>query len=149
MTMAVPEPGGSPSFDGPRRLRKLPRGGPTDLHLTWRLLAGSAPDAAAALIDVAKNGPVAGARVAAAKAILEMTGFRAADSLPVLPPEHDLAGPATVGDSPAARIRSRLDALAAPRQESSLAPTLDDLTPPGPDDVIDAEVVEVEPDPDQ
>jgi hypothetical protein len=106
------------------------------------VLAGSAPDAAAALVDVANNSPVPGARVAAAKTILEMTGFKSPDTVPVLPPEHDRAGTATVADSPADRIRNRLAALANPAPEPMSMPTIEELATQDPE-VVDAVVIEV------
>lgn len=126
----------------PKRYRGKKLGGPPDLHVAWMVLAGSAPDAAAALVDVANNSPVPGARVAAAKTILEMTGFKSPDTVPVLPPEHDRAGTATVGDSPADRIRNRLKGLADAPPEPSLMPTIEELRPQDPG-VVDAVVIEV------
>jgi hypothetical protein len=126
----------------PKRYRGKKLGGPGDLHVAWMVLAGSAPDAAAALVDVANNSPVPGARVAAAKTILEMTGFKSPDTVPVLPPEHDRAGTATVGDSPADRIRNRLASLANPAPEPMSMPTLEELATQDPN-VVDAVVIEV------
>lgn len=138
MTVAVPEK----RDRGPERRNydHLVTGGPAELHLAWRLLAGNAPEAAAALVDVAMNSPVPGARVAAAKTILEMTGFKTPDTVQVLPPEHDQAAVVVAGDSPTARIKNRLAALREERDAPLDAPTMDDLRPEG--DVIDAVVVE-------
>lgn len=139
MTLAVPDP---PS----RRYRtstgtQIKLGGPGELHLAWSILAGNAPEAAAALVDVAVNGTVPGARVAAAKTLLEMTGFKSPDTVQVLPPEHDQAAAVIAGDSPTARIHNRLAALRAERDAPPDAPTMEDLRPDG-SEVIDAEVVE-------
>lgn len=136
MTVAIPDPTGN------QEKPYLELGTPEHLHTAWRILAGGAPKAAAALVDVAVNGSVPGARVAAAKTILEMTGFKSPDVVPVLPPEHDQATSSTLaGDSPAARIRNRLAAFTALPPEPSRMPDLEDLVPEQPD-VIDAEVVE-------
>lgn len=110
-------------------------GGPDDLHTAWRLIAGSATDAAVALIDIANNCPVPGAKVRAAQLLLEMGGFRSAESLPVLPPEHDRALASTEGETSADRIRARLENLGLP-EATTQAPTLDQLAQPV---VVDAD----------
>lgn len=113
-------------------------GGPDDLHTAWRLIAGSAADAAVALIDIAHDCPVPGARVRAAQLLLEMGGFRSAESLPVLPPEHDRALASTEGETAADRIRARMENLGL-AEPSAPVPTLEQL----------AEPVVVDADPDQ
>ena len=129
MTVAIPDDG-----------EPLQLGSPEHLHLAWRILAGGAPQAAAALVDVACNG-IGAPRVAAAKTILEMTGFKTPDVVPVLPPEHDLAtSSAMTGDSPAARIRSRLAALVVDNTPAA-APDLDDLVVSDPE-VVDGTVAD-------
>lgn len=129
--------------------RGLALGGPDNLHTAWRVLAGSAADAAASLVDVSQNSPVPGARVRASQLILEMVGFRAAETVQVLPPEHDQATVSGEGDTSAARIRARLETLGAIPAAPTAAPTLDQLaTPPEPavvDAVVDAELVDDQP----
>lgn len=125
-----------------RKYRGKKLGGPEDLHTAWRVLAGGAADAARSLVDIAENCPVPGARVRAAQLVLEMTGFRAADTIQVLPPEHDQAALTADGDSSAARIQARLDALTSPAPEPSAVPSLDDLAPVI---VVDADVIDGQP----
>jgi len=106
-------------------------GGPTDLHMTWRILAGGASTCADVLIDIAVNGRVEASRVSAAKTVLEMAGFKSPDTVQILPPEYDGALTSTgAGESPAARIRNRMAALAASTAVDS--------------DAVDAEIVVVD-----
>lgn len=134
MTMAVPDGVNTRKMHG-----KHPLGGPSELQTAWQMLAGGATSAAAALLDVVENSPVPGARVRAAQLVLEMTGFRSADTVPVLPAEFDEAKVQVAGDSPAERIRRRMDALAAAAPAPAVVPTLDDLQASA---VVDAEIVE-------
>src|SRR6476659_6165443 len=70
-----------------------------------------------------------------------LDGGATPDVVPVLPPEHDLAASsAMTGDSPAARIRSRLAALVVDNTPAA-APDLDDLVVSDPE-VVDGEVVD-------
>lgn len=136
MTDVVPNP-------RPTKYRGLDLGGPDNLHTAWRVLAGSAADAAASLVEVATTSPVPGARVRASQLILEMVGFRAADTIQVLPPEHDQAVVAGDGDTSAARIRARLETLGGGPATATPLPTLDQLATPDPEPVIvDAVIVE-------
>jgi hypothetical protein len=117
-------------------------GGPTDLHMTWRILAGGSSTCAQVLLDIAENGRVEASRVAAAKTVLEMAGFKSPDTVQILPPEFDGAvAAAGVGESPAARIRSRMAALAmaAPDDPDTVDAEIVVLSEP---DVVEAEVVD-------
>lgn len=108
-------------------------GTPADLHQTWRILAGGAQSCAETLIGIAQNGRLEADRIKAAVAVLQMTGFKAPDTVQVLPPDIDPTGAATAGgDSPAARIRNRLATLSASRPED--------------DEITDAVIVEVDED---
>lgn len=105
-------------------------GTPADLHTTWRVLVGGAQECAEILIGIARNGRNDGHRVTAAKTVLEMAGFKTPDTINVVPTEYDqAAAPAGEGTSPAARLRSRLETLAATEAEDA--------------DVVDAVVVQV------
>ncbi|HEX6681293.1 MAG TPA: hypothetical protein VF062_00745 [Candidatus Limnocylindrales bacterium] len=109
-------------------------GGPGDLHMTWKTLAGGARSCAEVLIDIAQNERAPSAsRVTAAKTVLEMVGFKTPDVVPILPPDVDPAGaPAGAGESPSARIRSRIASLAAASRAGA------------DDEIADAEIVVVD-----
>lgn len=105
-------------------------GTPADLHTTWRVLVGGAQECAEILINIARSGRNDGHRVTAAKTVLEMAGFKTPDTINVVPTEYDqAAAPAGEGTSPAARLLSRLETLAAAETEDA--------------DVVDADVVRV------
>lgn len=115
------------------RRSRLALGGPADLHQTWKILAGGAQTCAEVLIDIAQNGRVEASRVGAAKTVLEMAGFKSPEVLNVLPPEYDgAAAPAGAGESPSARLRSRLASLRAASQAEE------------DDDIAEAEIVVVD-----
>jgi hypothetical protein len=118
-------------------------GGPEDLQDAWKILAFGAPIAARALIQVAEKGRVEAARVAAAKTLLEFTGFGTKE-VPVMrlvPMEYDHAAPKSDSHvSPAEQIRLRMAQLAKPAFEAE-DNNLDDLVSEG-DEVVEAELVE-------
>lgn len=125
-------------------------GGPDDIQDAWRLLAGGAPIAANALIDIAENGKSEVARVQASTAILDRVGLAPPKEIHfrVVPQEYDQKGD-VLQLSPAEIIRNRLAELKGPTQalvsgaqhaaEAALADALMD----GVDDEIhEAELVE-------
>lgn len=87
------------------------QGGPDDVRDAWRLLAGGAPVAATALIDIAEHGKSEVARVQASMAILDRVGLA--------PPKEVTfrVQPTESGEtqqlSPAEIVRNRLDQLRA------------------------------------
>lgn len=97
---------------------KLPakQGGPGDIQTAWKILAGGAPVAAAALVDIAENGKSELARVQASQAVLDRVGLATPKERPsvhftVIPKEYEEHGIGAQQLSPAEVIRSRLDKL--------------------------------------
>jgi hypothetical protein len=95
------------------------QGGPDDIQTAWKILAGGAPIAAAALVDIADHGKSEVARVQASQAILDRVGLATPKERPqvtfaVIPKEFQetLMGPEQL--SPAQVIRNRLKELAGP-----------------------------------
>lgn len=94
------------------------KGGPEEIQDAWRILAGGAPTAAAALVDIATYGKSEVARVQASTAILDRVGLATPKERPdvyftVVPKEfgeHNL----TQQLSPAEVIRKRLKDLKGP-----------------------------------
>jgi hypothetical protein len=92
-------------------------GGPEDIQTAWKILAGGAPVAAAALVDIAENGKSEIARVTASTAILDRVGLATPKERPsvtfnVIPKEAQEYG-ITQQLSPAEVIRARLKELGA------------------------------------
>jgi hypothetical protein len=124
-------------------------GGPEDIQTAWKILAGGAPVAAAALVDIAEHGKSEVARVQAATAVLDRVGLATPKERPqvtfaVIPKEFDQAG-ITQQISPAEVIRGRLKELSAvmshaPDADSQMpdwvAEQVDDSQP------VDAELVD-------
>lgn len=93
-------------------------GGPPDIQTAWRILAGGAPVAAAALVDIAENGKSELARVQASNAVLDRVGLATPKERPsvhfaVIPAEYGQAGIGAQQLSPAEVVRSRLKKLGA------------------------------------
>jgi hypothetical protein len=98
--------------------KKPHEGGPDDVQTAWRILAGGAPTAAAALVDIADHGKSELARVQASQAILDRVGLatpkeRPMVSFTVIPKEFNEA-PLMEQLSPAEVVRQRLKELAGP-----------------------------------
>lgn len=124
------------------------QGGPDDIQTAWKILAGGAPVAAAALVDIAEHGKSEVARVQAATAVLDRVGLATPKERPqvtfaVIPKEFDQAG-ITQQISPAEVVRSRLKELgevmshapdADPQVPDWVAQQVDDSQP------VDAELV--------
>lgn len=118
-------------------------GGPKDLQNTWQILAGGSTVCARALVDIAENGRVEAARVAAAKTVLEMMGFTGSNErvqIQLLPTQFDSAAPLNEGhEPPSAQIRNRMKALRAATVVES-DPDYGQVVPVG--EVVDAVIVE-------
>lgn len=129
-------------------------GGPEDIQTAWKILAGGAPVAAAALVDIAEHGKSEVARVQAATAVLDRVGLATPKERPqvtfaVIPKEFDQAG-ITQQISPAEVIRGRLKELG---QTMEHAPDADPVAPDwqvtGNDsEPVDAELVPMDADDD-
>jgi hypothetical protein len=125
-------------------------GGPDEIQTAWKILAGGAPVAAAALVDIAENGKSEIARVQASQAVLDRVGLATPKERPsvtfaVIPKEFDSVGIGAQQLDPAEVVRSRLKELAASGppmpeempswQSQSDAETVDaELVPMDPDD---------------
>lgn len=91
-------------------------GGPADIQTAWKILAGGAPIAAAALVDIAENGKSEIARVQASNAVLDRVGLATPKERPqvtfaVVPKEFNEVGIGAQMLSPAEVIRGRLKKL--------------------------------------
>lgn len=91
-------------------------GGPEDIQTAWKLLAGGAPTAAAALVDIAEHGKSELARVQASTAILDRVGLATPKERPsvtfaVIPKEFDQVGIGAQQLDPAEVVRARLKEL--------------------------------------
>jgi hypothetical protein len=91
-------------------------GGPADIQTAWKILAGGAPVAAAALVDIAENGKSEIARVQASQAVLDRVGLATPKERPsvtfhVVPKEFNEVGIGAQQLSPAEVIRGRLKKL--------------------------------------
>lgn len=91
-------------------------GGPPDIQTAWKILAGGAPVAAAALVDIAENGKSELARVQASQAVLDRVGLATPKERPsvhftVIPKEYDEVGIGAAKLSPAEVVRGRLKKL--------------------------------------
>ncbi|HEX8321578.1 hypothetical protein [Longimicrobium sp.] len=93
------------------------QGGPEHIQTAWKVLAGGAPVAASALVDIAENGKSEVARVQAATAILDRVGLAPPKEVHfrVVPQEAEDYG-LTTQLSPAEVIRKRLKDLKGPTQ---------------------------------
>ena len=87
------------------------QGGPDDVRDAWRLLAGGAPVAATALIDIAEHGKSEIARVQASTAILDRVGLAPPKEVTFRVQPHE--GGETQQLSPAEIVRNRLQELRA------------------------------------
>lgn len=92
------------------------QGGPQDIQTAWKILAGGAPVAAAALVDIAENGKSEIARVQASQAVLDRVGLATPKERPsvtfhVVPKEFNEVGIGAQQLSPAEVIRGRLKKL--------------------------------------
>jgi hypothetical protein len=92
------------------------QGGPGDIQTAWKILAGGAPVAAAALVDIAENGKSEIARVQASQAVLDRVGLATPKERPsvhftVIPKEYDEVGIGAAKLSPAEVVRGRLKKL--------------------------------------
>lgn len=114
-------------------------GGPTHIQEAWRRLAGGAPAAVQALLDVAANSESDTARVMASKAILDRVGLGAAPEIVVatVPAEFDRSAGGTEHTPPSVLIHQRLAELRKASQEKYAEET-------GDPDVIEATLVEGE-----
>lgn len=110
-------------------------GGPTHIQEAWRRLAGGAPAAVRALLDVAENSESDTARVMAAKAVLDRVGLGAAPEIVVatVPSEFDRAAAGSEHTPPSVTVARRLQQL----REASRQP-MDDTD----GDVIEAVIVD-------
>lgn len=125
-------------------------GGPEDIQTAWKILAGGAPIAAAALVDIAENGKSEMARVTASTAVLDRVGLATPKERPsvtfnVIPKEAQEYG-ITQQISPAEVIRNRLKALgqAVPGVNQPAASQPGEADPAwaaDDSDIVDAEVV--------
>jgi hypothetical protein len=91
-------------------------GGPVDIQTAWKILAGGAPVAAAALVDIAENGKSELARVQASNAVLDRVGLATPKERPqvtfhVVPKEFNEVGIGSQQLAPAEVIRGRLKKL--------------------------------------
>lgn len=91
-------------------------GGPPDIQTAWKILAGGAPVAAAALVDIAENGKSELARVQASQAVLDRVGLATPKERPsvtfhVVPKEFNEVGIGAQQLGPAEIIRGRLEKL--------------------------------------
>jgi hypothetical protein len=91
-------------------------GGPEEIKTAWKILAGGAPIAAAALVDIAEHGKSEVARVQASQAVLDRVGLATPKERPsihfqVIPKEYDEIGIGAQQLSPAEVVRSRLKKL--------------------------------------
>lgn len=109
-------------------------GGPTHIQEAWRRLAGGAPAAVKALLDVAENSESDTARVMAAKAVLDRVGLGAGPEIVVqtVPAEFDRAASSSEHVPPSVTVQRRLQQL----REAARQPFDDDS------DVIEATIVE-------
>jgi hypothetical protein len=103
-------------------------GGPDEIQTAWKLLAGGAPTAAAALVDIAEHGKSELARVQASTAILDRVGLATPKERPsvtfaVIPKEFDAIGIGAEQLDPAEVVRSRLKELAAAGPPAPVNPT--------------------------
>ena len=91
------------------------KGSPADIQDAWRILAGGAPTAAAALVDIATYGKSEVARVQASTAILDRVGLAPPKEIHfrVVPQDAEAEGIAHQL-SPAEVIRKRLQDLKGP-----------------------------------
>jgi hypothetical protein len=94
------------------------QGGPVDIQTAWKILAGGAPVAAAALVDIAENGKSEIARVQASQAVLDRVGLATPKERPqvtfhVVPKEFNEVGIGAQQLSPAEVVRGRLKKLGA------------------------------------
>jgi hypothetical protein len=134
--------------DRSRRNSTVSPGGPTDIQQAWTILAGGAPAAATALLDVATNGRSELARVTASTAILDRVGLvgKPEVQIAVVPADVLEASRSEITDSLADVVRNRLKALApaaiAPFEEEEYGYTLPT------DEIVDAVVVVVDAEPD-
>lgn len=92
------------------------QGGPQDIQTAWKILAGGAPVAAAALVDIAEHGKSEIARVQASQAVLDRVGLATPKERPsvtfhVVPKEFNEVGIGAQQLSPAEVIRGRLKKL--------------------------------------
>jgi hypothetical protein len=97
------------------------QGGPEDIKTAWKILAGGAPVAAAALVDISENGKSELARVQASQAVLDRVGLATPKERPsihfqVIPKEYDEVGIGAQQLSPAEVIRGRLKKLGVAMQ---------------------------------
>jgi len=113
-------------------------GGPQHIQEAWRRLAGGAPAAVKALLDVAENSESDTARVMASKAILDRIGLGAAPEIVVqtVPAEYDRAAGGTEHVPPSVLVHQRLAALRKASQEQ--------YEEAGDPDIIEATIVENE-----
>jgi hypothetical protein len=131
------------------------QGGPDDIQTAWKILAGGAPTAAAALVHIAAEGKSEVARVQAATAILDRVGLATPKERPqvtfaVIPHEFDESP--TIGQlSPAQVIRQRLKDLGGPTKalvggdvEGVLAAMGADYAAAEDGQVVDAELMPLE-----
>lgn len=106
----------STSPDGMAGSLPAKQGGPADIQTAWKILAGGAPVAAAALVDIAEHGKSEIARVQASQAVLDRVGLATPKERPqvtfhVIPKEFGEVGIGAQQLSPAEVIRSRLTKL--------------------------------------
>lgn len=104
------------SPDGMAGKFPVKNGGPADIQTAWKILAGGAPVAAAALVDIAENGKSEVAKVQAAQAVLDRVGLATPKERPsvhftVIPKEYDEHGIGPTKLSPADVVRGRLKKL--------------------------------------
>lgn len=104
------------SPDGMAGKFPVKQGGPGDIQTAWKILAGGAPVAAAALVDIAENGKSELARVQASQAVLDRVGLATPKERPsvtfhVVPKEFNEVGIGAQQLSPAEVIRGRLKKL--------------------------------------
>lgn len=114
-------------------------GGPQHIQEAWRRLAGGAPAAVKALLDVAENSESDTARVMASKAILDRIGLGAAPEIVVqaVPVEYDRSAGVSEHTPPSVLVQQRLQAL----RDASKMQYADDTGDP---DIIEATIVETE-----
>lgn len=114
-------------------------GGPAHIQEAWRRLAGGAPAAVQALLDVAGNSESDTARVMAAKAILDRVGLGAAPEIVVqtVPAEYDRAAGGTEHTPPSVLVQQRLQAL----RDASRMQYAEETGDP---EIVEATIVETE-----